>query len=82
MIDLIETGKINCVITKDLSRLGREIYNTGKYIEEYFLEKKVRYIAINDSYDSNIGDTMLGLRLGVNEMRLLKKKHLKKCKKY
>lgn len=70
MINDIETGKINCVITKDLSRLGREIYNTGKYIEEYFLEKKVRYIAINDSYDSNIGDTMLGLRLGVNDLYL------------
>ena len=70
MINDIELGKINCVITKDLSRLGREMYKTGKYIEEYFLEKGVRYIAINDSYDSNIGDAMLGIRLSVNDLYL------------
>lgn len=70
MIEDIETGKINCVITKDLSRLGREMYKTGKYIEEYFLEHGVRYIAINDSYDSNIGDSMLGIRLSVNDLYL------------
>ena len=70
MIEDIESGKINCVITKDLSRLGREMYKTGKYIEEYFLEKGVRYIAINDSYDSNIGDSMLGIRLSVNDLYL------------
>lgn len=70
MIKDIEVGKINCVITKDLSRLGRELYKTGKYIEEYFLEHGVRYIAINDSYDSNIGDSMLGIRLSVNDLYL------------
>lgn len=70
MIQDIEKGLINCVITKDLSRLGREMYVTGKYIEEFFLEHNVRYIAINDSYDSLIGDSMLGLRLGVNDLYL------------
>ena len=70
MIEDIEKGIVNCVITKDLSRLGREMYKTGQYIEEYFLEHDVRYIAINDSYDSNIGDSMLGLRLGVNDLYL------------
>lgn len=70
MISDIESGKINCVITKDLSRLGREMYKTGKYIEEYFLEHNIRYIAINDSFDSNIGDAMLGIRLGVNDLYL------------
>ena len=70
MIQDIENGLINCVITKDLSRLGREMYGTGKYIEEFFLEHNVRYIAINDSYDSLIGDSMLGLRLGVNDLYL------------
>jgi DNA invertase Pin-like site-specific DNA recombinase len=70
MINDIESGKINCVVTKDLSRLGREMYKTGKYIEEYFLEKGIRYIAINDSYDSNIGDSMLGIRLSVNDLYL------------
>lgn len=70
MLKDIEKGTINCVITKDLSRLGREIYKTGNYIEQYFTERNIRYIAINDSFDSNIGDTMLGLRLGVNDLYL------------
>lgn len=68
MIEDIEKGRVNCVITKDLSRLGREMYNTGSYIEEYFLENNIRYIAINDSYDSSVGDSMLGIRLGVNDL--------------
>ena len=70
MIKDIENGLINCVITKDLSRLGREMYGTGKYIEQFFLEHEVRYIAINDSYDSLIGDSMLGLRLSINDLYL------------
>ena len=70
MIEDIEQGKINCVITKDLSRLGREMYKTGNYIEEYFREHGVRYIAINDSYDSTVGDSMLGIRLSVNDLYL------------
>lgn len=70
MIEDIKLGKINCVITKDLSRLGREMYKTGQYIEAFFLEHNVRYIAIHDSYDSSIGDSMLGLRLGVNDLYL------------
>lgn len=70
MIEDIKMDKINCVITKDLARLGRELYETGGYIEDYFIEKEVRYIAINDSYDSKIGDSMLGIRLGVNDLYL------------
>jgi DNA invertase Pin-like site-specific DNA recombinase len=70
MIDDINNGKINCVITKDLSRLGREMYQTGGYIEDYFIDNGVRYIAINDSYDSQVGDSMLGIRLGVNDLYL------------
>lgn len=66
----IEDGLINCVIVKDLSRLGRELYETGSYIEEYFLSKQVRFIAINDGYDSNVGDSMLGIRLSVNDLYL------------
>ncbi len=66
----IEDGVINCVIVKDLSRLGRELYETGAYIEEYFLSKNVRFIAINDGYDSLVGDSMLGIRLSVNDLYL------------
>ena len=48
----IELGKVNLVITKDLSRLGREYIETGFYIEKYFPQKNVRYIAINDGIDT------------------------------
>lgn len=70
LIEDIESGLINCVITKDLSRIGRELYKTGIYIEEYFREKRVRYIAINDSYDSLVGDSMLGVKLSFNDLYL------------
>jgi DNA invertase Pin-like site-specific DNA recombinase len=52
MIRDIENKKVNMVITKDLSRLGRDYILSGQYIETYFPSKKVRYIAINDGYDS------------------------------
>ena len=52
MIADIEAKKINLVITKDLSRLGRDYITTGQYTEIYFPAKGVRYIAINDNFDS------------------------------
>ena len=70
MIKDIEDGVINCVITKDLSRLGRELYQTGRYIEEYFIDNNIRYIAINDGYDSLLGDNMLSMRLTFNDFTL------------
>lgn len=51
MIKDIENGRINCVITKDLSRLGRNYLESGAYIEMYFPQKNVRYIAITDGID-------------------------------
>lgn len=53
MIDDIKRGKINCVITKDLSRLGRNYIQVGYYQEEFFPSHNVRYIVINDNVDSN-----------------------------
>ena len=44
------------VITKDLSRLGRDYIQTGYYTEIYFAKKRVRYIAVNDAFDSNRDD--------------------------
>jgi len=52
MIADIEAGKINLVITKDLSRLGRDYIQTGYYLENYFPSKGVRYIAVNDGFDT------------------------------
>ena len=52
MIADIEAGKVNCVITKDLSRLGRNYIEAGSYIEVFFPRHNVRYIAITDGVDS------------------------------
>ena len=52
MIKDIENGLINCVITKDLSRLGRNYLDCGLYLEVFFPEHNVRYIAVNDGVDA------------------------------
>ncbi|MCB7331936.1 recombinase family protein [Longicatena caecimuris] len=69
MIDDIEDGKINCVVTKDLSRLGRNYILTGQYTDIYFPSKGVRYIAINDNVDTLNGESELAPFLNIlNEM--------------
>lgn len=69
MIDDIEDGKINCVVTKDLSRLGRNYILTGQYTEIYFPSKGVRYIAVNDNVDTLNGESELAPFLNIlNEM--------------
>ena len=52
MIGDIENGKINCVITKDQSRLGRNHLEAGYFMEMFFPEHGVRYIAISDGVDT------------------------------
>ena len=54
MLSDIEAGLINCIIVKDLSRLGRNVIDTGYYIERYFPTQGVRFIAVNDRYDSSL----------------------------
>lgn len=56
MLNDIDNGKVNLVITKDLSRLGRDYIQTGYYTEVYFDKKKVRCIALNDGFDSDRDD--------------------------
>jgi DNA invertase Pin-like site-specific DNA recombinase len=68
MIEDIENGKIGTVITKDLSRLGRDHLKVGFYTEIYFPTKHVRYIAINDGVDSNgDGNDIAALKNVINE---------------
>ena len=52
MIADIEAGKVGCVLTKDLSRLGRNYIEAGSYIEIFFPKHNVRYIAVTDGVDS------------------------------
>ena len=57
MLQDIENQNINMVITKDLSRLGRDYIKTGFYIEDYFPKNNVRYVAITDGIDTYIDST-------------------------
>ena len=52
MMEQVKTGKINCIIVKDLSRFGRDYIDSGRYIEKIFPSLGIRFIAINDNYDS------------------------------
>lgn len=72
MLSDIEAGHINCVIVKDLSRLGRNSIDTGYYIEQYFYSHNVRFIAVTDQFDTadsgNLhGGIMLPLKNMINE---------------
>lgn len=57
MISDIEARRVNMVITKDLSRLGRDYILTGHYLERYFPEHQVRYISLLDGIDSGVDST-------------------------
>ena len=72
MLSDIEAGLIDCVIVKDLSRLGRNSIDTGYYIEQYFRAHQIRFIALTDQFDtadaSNLhGGIMLPLKNMINE---------------
>ncbi len=56
MIADMELGLIDCVITKDLSRFGRDYIEAGRYIQRIFPNYGVRFIAVNDNYDSATAD--------------------------
>lgn len=53
MLEDIKSGKVNCVIVKDLSRFGRNYIEAGRYIEKIFPYLGVRFIAINDNIDTD-----------------------------
>ena len=59
MIDCVESGEVKCVITKDLSRMGRNYLQVGMFTEITFPKKGVRFIAINDGVDSAQGENDL-----------------------
>lgn len=59
MMDLVRTGEVSCILVKDLSRFGRNYLEVGDYLEHLFPFLGVRFIAVNDHYDSNdyVGST-------------------------
>lgn len=57
MIEDIDLGYISTVIVKDLSRLGRRYDMVGYYMDTYFPDRDVRFIAVNDNIDSDEGES-------------------------
>ena len=55
MMDDVDAGRINCIITKDLSRFGREHVMMDYYLEFVFPEKNIRYIAVTENEDTEKG---------------------------
>ena len=54
IIEMIEAGEVSTLIVKDTSRFGREYLQVGYYMEIYFPQKSVRFIAVNDGVDSAV----------------------------
>ena len=72
MLSDIEAGHIDCVVVKDLSRLGRNFIDTSYYIERYFSAHNIRFISVTDQFDTadldNLhGGIMLPLKNMINE---------------
>ena len=66
----MEAGRVNMVVTKDLSRLGRDHIETGFYVEKYFPLNKIRYVAITDNVDTftdNMENDMTPFKLMMND---------------
>lgn len=71
MINDIELGKVNMVVTKDLSRLGRDYIATGEYVEKYFPMHNVRYVALLDGIDTfldNSNNDIAPFKAVINDM--------------
>ena len=52
LLELVRQGKVNCIVVKDLSRFGRNMIETGYYIERVFPLYRIRFIAVSDNHDS------------------------------
>ena len=57
MLQDIQKGKIDCVVVKDLSRLGRDYITVGYYPEMFFPRNNIRFVSINDQFDTTNGIT-------------------------
>ena len=68
MLAAVERGMFDVILTKDLSRLGRNYLQTGRLIEEFFPKNRVRYIALNDAVDTEKENEIAPFRNILNEM--------------
>ena len=70
MMKELQKGKANMVITKDLSRLGRDMRESSYYAEQFFPEHGIHYIAISDSFDSTKDNVMAPFYFAMNDVYL------------
>ena len=70
LLSHIETGFVNTVITKDLSRLGRDMTESSFYAEKFFPEHNIHYIAISDGFDSDGYNIMAPFQFAMNDVYL------------
>ena len=70
MLSELEKGKANLVITKDLSRLGRDMREASYYAEQFFPEHGIRYLALGDNFDTEHDNIMAPFLFAMNEVYL------------
>ena len=70
MLNHIKTGLVNMVITKDLSRLGRDMSESSYYAESFFPEHDIHYLAISDGFDSEQVNLMAPFQSAMNDVYL------------
>lgn len=70
MLQQLKAGKANMVITKDLSRLGRDMREASYYAEQFFPERGIRYLTIADNFDNSYENVMAPFQFAMNEVYL------------
>ena len=75
MLEHLKTGLANMVITKDLSRLGRDMTESSYYSEKYFPENGIQFITVSDNYDSNSPTPFSSLQFAINDYYLRETSH-------
>lgn len=70
MMHALESRSVDMVITKDLSRLGRDMRESSYYAEQFFPENQIRYVAIADNFDSENENVMAPFQFAMNEVYL------------
>lgn len=80
MMDDVKAGRINCIIVKDLSRFGRDYLETGNYIETILPFLGVRFISVNDHFDT-VEDCNGNKGLGISLMNLVNDMYAKDVSK-
>ena len=68
LLKALQEWKVNCIVVKDFSRLGRNFVETGQYLEQVFPLFGVRFIAINDNYDSLNRQSRDGMLVPIKSM--------------